>query len=142
MLTRVKSREGFVARCSLPVPLAHEIEECLFVYCAPSHASTHKKYQQKCRSLQFNLSRNAELRARLMQGEISAPDIVRLDAPALATTQTQQHRDSECTTGGGGGGVYARVLCVYVCRDVVDLLCGVPRVGVCHGVLAVWCGVV
>lgn len=88
-LTRSICREGFVIRSGLDRTIASSLEAALFVFYEnlPS-----KKYLQKSRSLQFNLSKNGELRFRLEEGLLSPTELIRFGPNKLATSDSLKQR--------------------------------------------------
>jgi hypothetical protein len=91
-LTRSKCMGGFTSRCGLDVALAGSLEASVFRQCGETMG---KKYLQKCRRLQFNLSKNVELRDRLVSEEIAVDELVQWGVEQLATAAVTQKRAGE-----------------------------------------------
>jgi Transcription factor S-II (TFIIS), central domain len=88
-LSRAKISVALATAAQIPSKTADFIECALYSACNSSNGA---RYKQKARELLFNLKKNSELRERVASGELSADQLVRLDAKGLASSALQKER--------------------------------------------------
>jgi len=72
---------------------AEAVERAMHVRWPNLAAPDHKKdYIAKLRQLSFNLKKNADLRGRVLRGDVAAKALLEMDADQLATAEVQEER--------------------------------------------------